>query len=72
MVLDNAIYGNGHQALLVRKDRLMSYLNRNDLVIFWPILTERMIKATGSYANHIQCGGWAYMDEEGCIHHKFR
>lgn len=72
VVLDNAIYGNGHQALLVRKDRLMSYLNRNDLVIFWPILTERMIKATGSYANHIQCGGWAYMDEEGCIHHKFR
>lgn len=71
--IDNYYYSGGCSALLVRKDFLLNYLNAAGKVMFWPILTERMIKSKGiGYANHHQNGGWAYMDERGMIHHKFR
>lgn len=72
-LIDNYYYSNGHSALLIRKDLLLNYLNSVGKVMFWPVLTERMIKSKGiDYANHHQNGGWAYMDENGLIHHKFR
>ena len=72
-ILDNFMYSGEHSALLVRKDILLNYLNATNKVMFWPILTERMIKSKGmGYANHHQNGGWAYMDEQGMIHQKFR
>ena len=72
-VLDNYMFSGDHSALLVRKDILLNYLNTTGKVMFWPILTERMIKSKGmGYANHHQNGGWAYMDEQGTIHQKFR
>lgn len=72
-VLDNFMFSRGHSALLVRKDILLNYLNATDKVMFWPILTERMIRSKRmGYANHHQNGGWAYMDEKGTIHQKFR
>ncbi len=72
-ILDNYMYSGEHSALLVRKDILLDYLNTTGKVMFWPILTERMIRAKGTgYANHHQNGGWAYMDKLGTIHQKFR
>lgn len=72
-IIDNYMYSGGCNALLVRKDILLNYLNATGKVMFWPILTERMIKSKRmGYANHHQNGGWAYMDEHGNIHQKFR
>lgn len=73
IAFDNSIYRNGHSTLFVRKDRLLQYLNQNNKCLFWPILCERMIYTKGhGYANHVQCGGWAYMDAEGMIHQRLR
>ena len=73
VVLDNYMYSSNHSALLVRKDYLLNYLNTNRKIMFWPILTERMIRSKGfDYANHTQNGGYAYMDEKGVIHQKIR
>lgn len=73
IALDNSHYGKGHEALLVRKDVLLGYLKREGLTLFWPILIERQLwNKYGSWANHQQNGGWAYMDNLGKIHHKFR
>jgi len=73
VVLDNYMFSSGHSALLVRKDRLLNYLNANEKIMFWPILTERMIRSKNmGYANHAQNGGYAYMDEKGTIHQKIR
>ena len=73
VVLDNYMFSSGHSALLVRKDYLLNYLKTNGKVMFWPILTERMIRSKKmGYANHAQNGGYAYMDEKGTIHQKIR
>jgi hypothetical protein len=74
MVMDNQVYGNGHSALMVRKDALLSYLNKNNKCLIWPILIERMVRPTtyDAHSDYVQFGGWAYMDEKGVIHHKFR
>ena len=65
VVLDNFLFAGGHQALLVRKDYLLDYLNANGMSMFWPILTERMTFVRGQYANHYQSGGYAYLDAKG-------
>ncbi len=73
IVVDNYKYSGGHSALLVKKEYLLNYLNTNRKTMFWPILTERMIrypKLLG--ANHAQNGGYAYLDENGFIHQKIR
>ena len=73
VVLDNYMFSSGHSALFVRKDHLLNYLNANEKIMFWPILTERMIRSRGvGNANHGQNGGCAYMDEKGIIHQKLR
>ena len=73
VVLDNYMFSSGHSALLVRKDYLLNYLNANGKVMFWPILTERMICSKNmGYVNDAQNGGYAYMDEKGTIHQKIR
>lgn len=73
VAFDNSVFRNGHSALFVRKDALLQYLNKNNKCLFWPILCERMIYTKGhGYANHVQCGGWAYMDAEGKIHEHLR
>ena len=67
------MFSSGHSALLVRKDYLLNYLNANGKVMFWPILTERMICSKNmGYVNDAQNGGYAYMDEKGTIHQKIR
>lgn len=73
VAFDNSVFRNGHSALFIRKDALLQYLNKNNKCLFWPILCERMICTKGhGYANHVQCGGWAYMDVEGKIHEHLR
>ena len=73
VVLDNYMFSSGYSALLVRKDYLLNYLNTNGKAMFWPILTERMIRSKKmGYANYAQNGGYAYMDEKGIIHQKIR
>ena len=73
VVLDNYMYSSGHSALFVRKDFLLEYLNTNGETMFWPILTERMIRYPKDIgANHAQNGGYAYMDNKGFIHQKIR
>ena len=72
VVLDNFLFSGGHQALLVRKDYLLDYLNGNGMSMFWPILTERMTFERGQYANHNQSGGYAYMDAKGKIHQNLK
>lgn len=63
------IYTQGHSALLVRKDMLVNYLNKERKFLFWPILCGRMVRGEeASYASHVQCGGCAYMDSIGKIH----
>lgn len=74
IVMDNAEYCKGHSALLMRKDILLNYLNKEGLTLFWPILTERqarLVHGSGG-PGYEQNGGWAYMDENGVIHHQFR
>lgn len=74
VVLDNAEYCKGHSALLIRKDVLLDYLNKEGLALFWPVLTERqarLVHGSGGLG-YEQNGGWAYMDEKGVIHHQFR
>lgn len=72
VVLDNFLFSGGHQALLVRKDYLLHYLNANGMSMFWPILTERMTFVRGQYAQRCQSGGYAYMDEKGKIHQNLK
>ena len=72
VVLDNFLFSGGHQALLIRKDYLLDYLNANGMSMFWPILTERMTYVRGQYAQHCQSGGYAYMDEKGKIHQNLK
>jgi hypothetical protein len=72
VVLDNFLFCGGHQALLVRKDYLLDYLNANGMSMFWPISTERMTFVRGQYANHNQSGGYAYLDEKGKIHQNLK
>ena len=73
VVLDNYMFSSGHSALLVRKDHLLNYLNANEKIMFWPILTERMIRSREvGNANHGQNGGYAYMDDKGIIHQEIR
>lgn len=73
VIFDNSVYTEGHSALLVRKDLLLDYLNKEEKFLFWPILCERMVRGEGtSYASHVQCGGWAYMDSHGKIHQHLR
>jgi hypothetical protein len=74
VVVDNAEYGKGHSALLIRKDVLLKYLNKEGLVMFWPVLTERQVRLVHGSGGpgYEQNGGWAYMDENGAIHHQFR
>jgi hypothetical protein len=73
VAFDNSVYTEGHSALLVRKDVLLDYLNKEKKFLFWPILCERMVRGEGtSYASHVQCGGWAYMDSNGKIHQHLR
>lgn len=73
-VVDNAEYGKGHSALLIRKDVLLEYLNKEGLVMFWPVLTERQVRPVHGVGGpgYEQNGGWAYMDEEGGLHHRFK
>lgn len=72
-ILDNNIYNGGHRALLARKDIILTYLNKKNKYLFWPILIERMIHTEhAEWADHRQCGGWAYMDENGVIHCQFK
>ena len=69
IAFDNSVYTEGHSALLVRKDVLLEYLNKEGKFLFWPVLCERMVSGEGaSFASHVQCGGWAYMDNKGKIH----
>lgn len=71
--IDNYICSGGHAALLIRKDKLLEYLNKENKRIFWPILIERMLKADGGIGSiYTQAGGYAYMDKYGNIHYKFR
>lgn len=74
VVIDNAEYGKGHSALLIRKDVLLDYLNKEGLVMFWPVLSERETRFdNGTPAlGYEQNGGWVYMDSKGKLHYKFR
>lgn len=74
VAVDNSVYGKGHSALLIRKDRILDYLNREGLILFWPVLNERQARFEhgGTGLGLEQNGGWAYMDEDGEIHHRFR
>lgn len=74
VAMDNSEYGKGHSALLIRKDKLLDYLNREGLTLFWPVLNERQARFEhgGTGLGYEQNGGWAYMDENGLIHHQFR
>ena len=74
VAIDNSEYGNGHSALLIRKDKLLDHLNREGLTLFWPVLNERQARFEhgGTGLGYEQNGGWAYMDENGMIHHQFR
>ena len=74
VAFDNAEYGKGHRALLIRKDILLDFLNKEGLTLFWPVLTERQSRAVHGMggAGFKQNGGWAYLDEHGVIHHRFR
>lgn len=71
---DNFITSRGHSALLIKKKVLLEYLNKTGKRIFWPILTERMLRPEngGMGPIHLQAGGYAYMDKEGKIHAKIR
>ena len=74
VAMDNGEYGKGHSALLIRKDILLEYLNKEGLVMFWPVLTERqarMVHGMGGLG-YEQNGGWTYMDENGNFHHQFK
>ena len=74
VAVDNSEYGKGHSALLIRKDKLLDYLNQDGLTLFWPVLNERQARFEhgGTGLGYEQNGGWAYMDENGEIHHLFR
>ena len=74
VVVDNAEYGKGHSALLIRKDVLINFLNKKGLVVFWPVLTQRHVRKLhgAGEADSVQNGGWAYIDENGAIHHRFK
>jgi hypothetical protein len=70
--VDNSIFSGGKQALQVRKEALLEYLKREDKVLVWPILMERTLVVPGTYWPREQAGGYAWMDQNGRIHHKFR
>ena len=74
VAFDNAEYGKGHSALLIKKDILLDFLKKENLVLFWPVLTERQSRAVHGMggAGFKQNGGWAYIDEHGAIHYRFR
>lgn len=74
VVVDNSEYGKGQSALLIRKDRLLDYLNSEGMTMFWPVLNERQARFEHGSGGpgYEQNGGWAYMDENGKIHHRFR
>lgn len=70
--VDNSIYQNGPQALLVRKEALLAYLKRVHKVIVWPILMERTLKNSSTNWQRRQAGGYVWMDSEGEFRYRFR
>lgn len=70
--VDNSIYQNGIQALLVRKEALLSYLKRVNKVIVWPIHMERALENSSTYWPKREAGGYAWMDSEGKFRYRFR
>lgn len=73
VAFDNYMYLGGHRALLIKKDILLSCLNKLNKCIFWPIFTERMLSTHNHmWAKHANSGGWAYMDSNGRIHYKLK
>lgn len=70
---DNRVYGGGHSALLIKKEKILGLLKKENKVLLWPILIERMLRTeAGSGSLRQQSGGYAYMDENGDIHKKIR
>lgn len=70
--IDNAFYSDGAEALLIRKNILLRYLQQNNKAIVWQVLIERQVSGSGQYYNRKQSGGYAWIGGEGKLYSKIR
>lgn len=70
--VDNYLYSGGDAALMVAKEEMLDLLRRENKVLVWPILCERMLRYGHHHSDYSQSGGYVYMDGEGLFHYRFR
>lgn len=70
--VDNYLYSGGHSALMIRKENMMDLLRRENKVLVWPILCERMLRYGYHHSDYSQSGGYVFMDSNGFFHYRFR
>lgn len=70
--VDNSLYSGGHSALMIRKENMMDLLRRENKVLVWPILCERMLRYGYHHSDYSQSGGYVFMDSNGFFHYRFR
>ena len=70
--VDNYLYSGGDAALMVAKEEMLDLLRRENKVLVWPILCERMLRYGHHHSNYSQSGGYVFMDANGLFHYRFR
>jgi hypothetical protein len=71
---DPSIYNESNSYLMVRKDRLMEFLSKNNLTICWTIIGEKQV-IIPSFGNNgdfgvMQINGYISLDGDGIINVK--
>lgn len=63
-----SVYNESYQCLLIKKESLFVFLDKNDLTIVWTVIGEKQIHTPMSHSNDfegcMQISGYSYLDED--------
>ena len=66
-----SVYNESHQCLLIQKDKLLKFLDDNDLTIFWTMVGEkRFISST--FLGFMNIGGFSYLEDGEVINESIK